>query len=300
LIAAVALLFDAVTPDVISVGLFYVAVVLTGFWFPKPNTEYTLALFATVLVVLGHWITIPENIPEWEAWTNRALAIGTVWLAAIFVWHIRVLEQKLQQQIEISNCLSREMEHRIGNHLQFTASLLRLQAARSCSEETRHALELAGSRLTVIGKIQRMLSHSMASGAIDSKAFVTALVEDVRSALADPDKVAISIRADSAELTSMRATALGALLVELINNALKHAFRGGAEGRIAVTFTASDNHYILGLEDDGFGIDQEHGDGLGTRNITELARLMGGSITWQPARESDTRPGTMWRLVIPA
>jgi two-component sensor histidine kinase len=301
LLGAVALLFDAMTPAVVSVGLFYAAVVLAGFWFPKPNAELALALLATLLVIVGYWITIPDNTPEWEVWTNRALAIGTVWLLAIFVGYIRALEQTLQQQIELTNCLSREMEHRIGNHLQLVASFLRLQAASSCNEEARCALELAGSRLTVVGKIQRMLSHSTASRAIDSKAFISALVEDVRSALADPDKVEISVRADSAELTSLKATALGALLVELINNALKHAFRGGIKGRITVSFTASNNHYTVGVEDDGLGIDQEQtDDGFGRRNITELARLMGGSISCQPVRQSDTRPGTMWRLVIPA
>jgi hypothetical protein len=158
LVGAGALMFEAVTPQVISIGIFYVGMVLIGFWFPEPKAALALALLATPLIIVGYWITIPDNTPAGEAWLNRALAIGTVWMTAVFVWHIRVLEQKLQLQVDIANSLSCEMNHRIGNHLQLVASFLRLQAAKSSSEESRHALELAGSRLVVIGNIQRMLS----------------------------------------------------------------------------------------------------------------------------------------------
>src|SRR5262245_14192197 len=100
LIAAGALIFDAATPRMLEVGLFYVAIVLTGFWFPKPKAALALALFATPLIIIGYWVTIPDAAPVWAAWANRALAIGTVWLTAAFVWHIRVLQQKLQAQID--------------------------------------------------------------------------------------------------------------------------------------------------------------------------------------------------------
>jgi hypothetical protein len=50
----------------------------------------------------------PSNAPEWESWMNRGISIGSVWLMAVFVWRIRVLEQELQQQIDIANTRSRE------------------------------------------------------------------------------------------------------------------------------------------------------------------------------------------------
>jgi two-component sensor histidine kinase len=136
---------------------------------------------------------------------------------------------------------------------------------------------------------------------IDAKPFIAALVREVHSAFPDPDRVGITVRADSAELTFTTAMVLGALLLEFTNNSLKHAFREGIEGMIAVNFTASNKQYILQFEDDGVGIDQgQNVDGFGTKNATDFARLMGGSIACQPARQSNTRPGTLWRLVIPA
>jgi PAS domain S-box-containing protein len=95
LAAAGGLIFDAITLEIISVGLFYVGVVLVGYWFPQPKAALALALLATPLIIIGYWISIPSGAPGWEAWLNRSLAVGVVWLTAFFVWYIRILEQKL-------------------------------------------------------------------------------------------------------------------------------------------------------------------------------------------------------------
>ena len=300
-VVAAALTFDALTPQIISVGSLYVGLVLLGFWFPNPKAGLALALLATPLIIAGYWITIPDSIPAWQAWLNRALAIGTVWFVAVFVWHIRVLEEYLQRQMDITKALSHEMNHRVGNHLQLVSSFLMQQARGNCNEEVRRALERAGSRVMVIGNIQRLLSHSTPSSMIDSRSFIMTIIDEVRSALPNSNQVDITAQADSVELTSMRAIAVGALLLELINNALKHAFAEGMKGMLTVNFTASGGKNIIEFEDDGVGI--AHGqtpDGFGAKNVEDLARLLGGSITCQPACQSDSRPGTKWRLVIPA
>jgi two-component sensor histidine kinase len=294
-------LFDSLTPELISVGFFYVALVLLGFWFPKRTAVFGLAVLATLLIIAGHWITIPDNTATWLVWLNRALAIGTIWLAAAFVWRIRVLEQQLQLKIDLADSLSREINHRVGNHLQLVASILRLQAAESCDEESRRVLELAGSRVGPIGRINRKLFATTPRQLIDSKSFLTALVEDVHAALVDPQRIQITVSAQSATLSSTKAAALGALLVELLNNALKYAFASGMTGRLAVSFTALENQHVLELEDNGVGINpvKDH-EGFGTRSVNNLARAMGGSMTCEPACQSETRPGTKWRVVIPA
>jgi two-component system, sensor histidine kinase PdtaS len=300
-VVAGALMFDAWTPQIISVGTLYVGLVLLGFWFPSPKAALALALLATSLVIAGYWITIPDGIPAWQAWLNRALAAGTAWFTAVFVWHIRVLEDNLQRQMDIAKALSREMNHRVGNHLQLVSSFLMHQARSSCNEEVRRALQRAGSRVMVIGNIQRLLSHSAPSRMIDSRDFIFRVIDEVRSALPDSSQVDIAAQADSAELTSMRAIALGALLLELINNALKYAFPQEMKGMLTLNFIVSGNKNIIEFNDDGIGIAHGHTpDGFGTKNVEDLARLLGGSITCQPACESDSRPGTKWRLVIPA
>ena len=53
--------------------------------------------------------------------------------------------------------------------------------------------------------------------------------------------------------------------LELINNALKHAFPDGMKGVLTVSFTVSNNNYIAEFKDDGIGIAQGQApDGFGT------------------------------------
>jgi PAS domain S-box-containing protein len=96
LAAAGGLIFETITPEIISATIFYVVVVLVGYWFPQPKAALALALLATPLIIIGDWISIPNGPSDWKVLLNRGLAVGVVWLVAAFVWHIRVLEQKLQ------------------------------------------------------------------------------------------------------------------------------------------------------------------------------------------------------------
>jgi two-component sensor histidine kinase len=241
----------------VAISVLYVAVVFTGYWWPRANAVFVLASIVTALIIFGYWLAIADSAPVWEAWTNRALAISAVWITALFVWHIRGLEEQLRTQIGIANALSRELSHRVGNGLQMVAAFLQLHAAKSTTEASRQVLEAAISRVMIIGRIQRALSHLTCSESIDSDAFLKALTDDVRSTLPNPDRINITVEAETAQLSSTTAVALGAIIVELATNALKHAFRESMQGTIAIKFKAGGDlgQYVVEVEDDGIGID---------------------------------------------
>jgi hypothetical protein len=75
-----AMIFDAFTPQVVSVTAVYVCLVLIGYWLRDKRSALALALLATPLIIIGHWISIPSDAPEWESWMNRSTSIGSVWL----------------------------------------------------------------------------------------------------------------------------------------------------------------------------------------------------------------------------
>jgi PAS domain S-box-containing protein len=94
LVAAGAMISDALSPQVVSVTAGYVLLVLIGYWLRDPRSALALALLATPLIIIGHWLSIPDSTPEWEGWVNRGDSIGSVWLTAFFVWRIRHLERE--------------------------------------------------------------------------------------------------------------------------------------------------------------------------------------------------------------
>src|SRR5262249_59444121 len=90
-VVAGALIFDFLSPQVVSVTVGYMCLVLIGYWLPDPRAALALAFLATTLIIIGHWISIPENTPEWQSWLNRGDSIFSVWLTAVFVWPLLVL-----------------------------------------------------------------------------------------------------------------------------------------------------------------------------------------------------------------
>jgi PAS domain S-box-containing protein len=167
LMAASALIFDALTPQVISVTTLYTGLVLIGYWLPQPRAALALALLATPLIIIGHWLSIPESTPEWQSWMNRGISLGDVWLVAVFVWRIRVLGQKLQRQIDIASdqlCeirdLSGALEQRVEDR---TAEVM--QRSRELDEKNRR-LRQANRELTAVYDQGLFASHLNMEGRI--------------------------------------------------------------------------------------------------------------------------------------
>jgi PAS domain S-box-containing protein len=104
LVAVGAVISDAWTPQVISATAGYVGLVIVGYWLPQPKAALALALLATPLIIIGHWISTPSIVAEWESWVSRGDTIGSVWLTAFFVWRIRDLERESTWLASIVEC----------------------------------------------------------------------------------------------------------------------------------------------------------------------------------------------------
>ncbi|WP_376100716.1 sensor histidine kinase (plasmid) [Roseomonas sp. CCTCC AB2023176] len=117
----------------------------------------------------------------------------------------------------------------------------------------------------------------------------------------------LAIHAEAHPLPTERAVYLGLVLNELVTNALKYAFPEGRPGRIAVSLRCEGETFVLRVEDDGIGLD-ENGDkdetdtrderprgGLGTRLLHGLAGQLRGSF----ARSESEPSGTAGELRFP-
>lgn len=194
-----------------------------------------------------------------------------------------------ERQLQRKEATIREIHHRVKNNLQTIASLLRIQARRLGSEEAKVELEEAVRRINSIAVVHEMLTRESGES-VDFEKVVQELVRQVRGLVLPDRPVAISVSGDPGRLPADLATPLAVVVVELLQNAVQHAFDSkGGSVRIDLGRDESDLHLVV--SDDGRGLPEgftlERG-GLGLQIVRELIEEeLGGSI--RLASEGGTR-----------
>jgi two-component sensor histidine kinase len=282
LTAAGGLIFDAMTPEIISVSLFYVIVVLVGFWFTEPKAALALALLVTPLIIIGHWIAIPDGIPtDWEAWLNRGLAVGCAWLTAAFVWYIRVLQER-------EHLLIGEMNHRIKNIFTVVDAIAHRTAAESPEDFAKRFSE----RIRALSASQDLLFRNEWKG-VD----VEELARAQLSCFADLIGSRIVLDGPKLRFNTAGAQAVGLALHELATNASKYGALSADRGRVDLRWNFTDHAFAMSwTEREGPPVSSPKRHGFGTTVIERMAqRSLGGAV------DLDYAPsGLTWCLTCPA
>ena len=220
-----ALTFDALSPQVVSVTVGYMGLVLIGYWLPSPRAPLALALLATPLIIIGHWISIPEGTPEWQSWLNRSDSLGSVWLTAVFVWRIRVLEQERKQSEAQVSILAREAEHRARNVLGNVKAMVQL----SQSDTPKGLKEAIKGRIEALANVHSLFAQSRWTGAELGR-----LVQQELSPYSRDGKMRTRIDGPSVILNPKAAQSIAVALHELATNAAKYGALSGAKGKVRV------------------------------------------------------------------
>jgi two-component sensor histidine kinase len=196
--------------------------------------------------------------------------------------------------------LLQEMGHRVNNSLQIIASILLLKAQTVQSPETRQHLQDAHERVMAIATVQEQLHRTPFGTQIDARTYLTPLCDSLAASMISADRpVSLKVDAGDGSMTSEQAVSMGLITTELVINALKHAYPGGAKGEIVVFFESSDTAWRLAVSDDGVGISEGlHATplkiGLGTSIVEALTRQLGGRVT-----TSARSPGTTVSVTVP-
>lgn len=191
------------------------------------------------------------------------------------VTELRHRDQMLQRK----DAVIREIHHRVKNNLQTTASLLRIQARRLASAEAKTELEEAVRRIASIAVVHEMLSRD-SHDSVDFSSVARQIIRMVGEGLTHPDrKVELSLEGEAGELPGEVATPLAVVLVELLQNAVEHAF-GPEGGRVCVRMSRQGGQVRLVVEDNGRGLppsfsapagaDRREGAGLGLQLVGAL------------------------------
>jgi two-component sensor histidine kinase len=191
--------------------------------------------------------------------------------------------------------MAKEIDHRVMNSLQLTASLLRLQGHALGDTEAAAQLGLAASRVAAVARVHQHLYVGDDEGTIHLGGYLRRLCDDLSGTLR-PDQGAISIEVVDAALPTAKIVPLGLIVAELVANAAKH----GA-GRIKVSLDhASPGEYALSVSDEGAGLptgyDPGATGGLGMRVISSLVGQLRGRLSFGA---NDNGPGAKVTVVFP-
>jgi two-component system, sensor histidine kinase PdtaS len=194
-----------------------------------------------------------------------------------------------EQELLTKDATIREIHHRVKNNLQTVASLLRIQARRSHSDDARESLTQAMRRVAAIAVVHDTLSEGLSQNVDFDAVFERVLLLIAEISSTHNAKVHPKFSGSFGELPSAYATPLSLALTELVTNAIEHGLNG-REGNVEITAERTDETLSVRVRDTGAGMPEgKVGSGLGTQIVRTLIQgELGGTIDWHTMVGSGT------------
>lgn len=198
--------------------------------------------------------------------------------------------RRQERELITKDATIREIHHRVKNNLQTVASLLRIQARRTKSDEVKEALNEAMRRVSAIALVHDTLSEGLNQDVNFDEVFdrIMMLATEVASTL--NTKVTPIIDGKFGQLKSEIATPLAVALTEVITNAVEHGL-ADRSGVVAVNAERKQKQLLITVSDNGRGLPEgKVGPGLGTQIIRTLIEgELRGTIHWSSPKEGGAR-----------
>lgn len=221
---------------------------------------------------------------QWPSgWFNAFFYVLT---SAVLLYLVRRFNETLDalaRERDRSADLFSELQHRTANNLQSAAAMLdhgirRVKAEPAAAIEI---LEAAQRRFAMMGSIHRRL--------YDGKIFEYQATEQLQAVCGDVmeamnvEHIDVSVGGDRRMILKQdQMLALSLLVVELVLNAIKHAFADCERGRISIDLAQDGERCIMIYEDDGAGLKPQSSgvsaSRLGNRIMRGLAAQLGGAV----------------------
>lgn len=194
-----------------------------------------------------------------------------------------------ERELITKDATIREIHHRVKNNLQTVASLLRIQARRTHSDEAREALTQAMRRVASIAVVHDTLSEGLSQivdfdTVFDRVLMLIAEVASTHNTTVHPKK-----SGSFGVLPSEYATPLALALTELVTNAVEHGL-AGREGEVEISAERDESSLRVVVRDDGVGLPEgQVGSGLGTQIVRTLIQgELSGTIDWHTVVDAGT------------
>lgn len=275
---------DIFFKDVVVFALIFPAVVgatlLAG-----PRAGAIVVVFCQLL---SWYFLLPvKDSFAFATWGNCISLIVTTLAMLTLLWSVAGFRKAARQAADLEAQRAeglvlalRELDHRTRNNFQLAGALLHLHGSRHEDARVRQELERAANRLNSIAMIHANLSggRSDVSHVVLSE-YLDEICDHLRSGLT---REGIYISTDLAPLPVSHDCALhlGLIVNELVVNALKHAFPGGA-GWIAISARADGRDLVVRVSDNGVGLapSAPSASGIGGKLVDLLAHRIGARLS---------------------
>ena len=253
----------------------------------KYFTEIALTLEALVFSV-----ALADKINQLEEKKNEAsmeLILNQQLEQRRLEYQVKKKTKELQQAFEEKNLLLKELNHRVKNNMQTIISLIRLQTNEIKDENIKKIFETTHNRINAMSKLHELLYNQTDLYNINANIYLQNLIDELKSGFENEN---IKINFDiQTTIKTQDAVYCGLIVNELVTNSLKYAFPDH-NGTITIQFIEQSDSYILSIEDNGIGYDQQNIEvNLGLTLINTLAtKQLKGTI------QKDTTNGV--RVVV--
>ncbi len=192
---------------------------------------------------------------------QRAIPIivaGKTVRTVVITADVTELKQK-EKELLIKSAVIQEIHHRVKNNLQTIASLLRLQARRTQSDEVKAALRESVNRILSISVVHEFLSQQDAE-VIDVAEVAKNILDLVIQNMLEPNfNIQTIFNGQTVIMPSEQATSLALVINELIQNSIEHGFIGLKEGLIGLDIAILPDTYQIDIYDNGVGLPEHFG-----------------------------------------
>ena len=168
------------------------------------------------------------------------------------------IEEQIKKSLKEKEVLLNEITHRVKNNLQVVSSLLSLQKDTIENKDSIQLLTETGNRIKSMALIHETLYKTNNFSQINFKNYIDSLVYYISNSY-DTSYIKIQCNIEEVELTIDTATSCGMIVMELITNSLKYAFKEKQKGIIELKLTKTNvlHTYLLVITDDGVGLPKD-------------------------------------------
>ncbi len=211
-----------------------------------------------------------------------ALSISNVFSSLLEARKRRILQEKLDKELEQRELLLKELKHRIKNNLAVVSSLIRLQSVRSKDDFHRGLFLDCNNRVESISSIYDLIYKTDNIQVVNFEHYIAAIVEKTKDYFKTQfGFIEVQYNLPNFQIDFDKAVPIALIINEVITNSYKHAFIEKDKGEIHINATFDNNVLTITIHDDGIGFSLlPINDSLGMSIVDGLVAQINGNYSF--------------------